>query len=303
MNLDFTSLKILVVGDLMLDHYLFGTSTRMSPEAPVPVVIPDKEVSIPGGAANVAMNLSSLGANVKCFGVVGNDKWGKTLLDLLDENRIDINNIEVVNEFRTTVKHRLYSNGNQVARLDIEDYLEKECSFMNSKYNDYDVIILSDYNKGVLAKPWFNKPKNIPVVMDPKKENSNFFNISVLTPNLNELSSISNTKIETPESIEFACKHLINKYNIDYILAKKGENGMSVFGKNNFNKHLDAHKVATPDVTGAGDTVIASFAVAYAKTKDIEQSATFSNMVASIAVGKSGTSTVTIKDINNYIKS
>ena len=157
MSFDFKSIKVLVIGDLMIDNYIMGSSSRLSPEAPVPVIRPSSNYSIAGGAANVAMNMSSLGAQVSCAGVIGDDSWGKKLLSILNKKGIDSRYIDKIRNFKTTVKQRIYSNDKQIARIDNEQILEQKCSFMDQKFNNYDVIILSDYDKGVLTTNWFQK--------------------------------------------------------------------------------------------------------------------------------------------------
>ena len=124
MKLDFSKLKVLLIGDFMVDHYIMGSSNKMSPEAPVPIVIPEEEYSIPGGAGNVAINLSTLGAKVSCVGTIGDDNWGKELLKNFIEKDIDINGVQVLPNHLTTLKQRIYSNGTQVARLDKERIFE-----------------------------------------------------------------------------------------------------------------------------------------------------------------------------------
>ena len=157
MSFDFQSVKVLVVGDLMIDSYIMGSSSRLSPEAPVPVIRPTSNYSIAGGAANVAMNMSSLGAQVSCAGVIGDDLWGEKLLSILNEKGIDSTYINKIKNFKTTLKQRIYSNDIQIARIDIEENLEQRCSFMDENFNNYDVIILSDYNKGVLQAIGFKE--------------------------------------------------------------------------------------------------------------------------------------------------
>ena len=153
MNLDFSDIKVLVVGDYMIDHYIIGESNRMSPEAPVPVVVPEEEYSIPGGAGNVAMNISTLGSQVTCFGAIGNDIFGKELIKIFDENNINSKYIETIENYSTIVKQRIYCNGIQVARVDKEEPIEwmPHQSINSLDFSDYDAIILSDYNKGVLS--------------------------------------------------------------------------------------------------------------------------------------------------------
>jgi len=300
MNMDFSDIKVLLVGDFMIDHYIIGTSNRMSPEAPVPVVTPKKEYSIPGGAGNVAMNLRTMGADVICVGAVGDDIWGKRLLLLLKNKGINIDGIDIIKNHPTTLKQRIYSDGKQVARLDTEKIIDWTSSFLSNNLKHYDTCILSDYNKGVIKNADIDM--NI-LIVDPKKEDFSLYkNAHIITPNLNELQRATKIKIQDDKSLIGACNELIAKYNFNYIVAKKGSKGMTIVGENSFVKHIKANPVDHPDVTGAGDTVIAALSIAYAKTQDIELSAQFANSAAAIAVSKSGTATVTIDEINNYIE-
>ncbi len=304
MNLDFSDIKVLVVGDYMIDHYIIGESNRMSPEAPVPVIVPKEEYSIPGGAGNVAMNISTLGSQVTCLGVIGNDFFGKELIKIFNENNISSKYIETIENYSTIVKQRIYCNGIQVARVDKEELIEwmPDQSINSLDFSDYDAIILSDYNKGVLVKPWFLKPKNTNVLLDPKSGYEHLFiHSNIITPNLNELKKISGMNVNSNDSIVNACNKLMKENSFDYIIAKKGDKGMTIVGNQNFIKHIEPHRVDNPDVTGAGDTVIAALSIAYAKTNDIEFSAKFANAAAAIAVNKTGTASVTIDEINNYI--
>ena len=179
MNLDFSDIKVLVVGDFMLDHYITGYSDRMSPEAPVPVLLPKEEYSVPGGAGNVALNLNSMGVQVSCIGVIGNDMAGKTLIELLSNNGIDVSSFINADKHQTTLKKRIYCDKKQVLRIDKEkvlnsSYNEKINSLIKDKIKDCDILILSDYNKGVLNEDTISyaiKSANIPVIIDPKKKN------------------------------------------------------------------------------------------------------------------------------------
>ncbi len=298
MSLDFSNIKTLLIGDFMIDHYIMGNSHRMSPEAPVPVIIPEEEYSIPGGAGNVAMNLRSMGAQVTCAGAVGNDNWGRKLISILNDEGISTNYINIIDNHVTTLKKRFYSNGKQIVRIDQEICLDWE-SNEEIDYKEYDIIIVSDYNKGVINS--ININADI-VIVDPKKNDfSSYKSAHIITPNLNELQRATNSKIKDDQSIIDACNELIKINGFDYIVAKKGSKGMIVVGKDNFVKKIDAHPVENPDVTGAGDTVISTLSLAYAFTGDIERSAKIANTAAAIAVNKTGTASVTIDEINNYI--
>jgi rfaE bifunctional protein kinase chain/domain len=299
MKLDFSDITILVAGDFMIDHYIMGTSNRVSPEAPVPVVIPKEEYSIPGGAGNVAMNLCAMGANVSCLGTVGDDSWGERLLSLLKNKGINIDGIEIIKNHPTTLKQRIYSNGKQVARLDIEKILDWTPEISDDNLHNYDACIVSDYNKGAAN----NISLDLDIlIVDPKKDDfAQYKNFKIITPNLSELQKASKIEIKNDQTIVDACNELIEKNNFDYIVAKKGDKGITIVGKDNFVKHVKAHTVKNPDVTGAGDTVIAVLSVVYAKTKDIELSVKIANAAAAIVVEKSGTATTTIEEIEKLL--
>ena len=304
MNLDFKDLKVLLVGDFMVDQYIFCSSTRMSPEAPVPVLNPEKTYSTPGGAGNVAFNLSALGASVTCVGCIGSDSEGNELTQLLEEKDINTE-LLCTTGLPTTIKRRYYANGNQVLRVDVEqDLKDWTPSIDEMEYDKYDLILFSDYNKGVLNNRWFSNIQCKNIFVDPKKDDFSFYsNATIITPNLNELQRASNFKIIDNESVVKTCQMIMEKNsNLKYILAKKGDKGMTIVGKNDYVKHIDAHKVDNPDVTGAGDTVIAAFSLAFTKTNDIEGAAKIANTAAAIVVGKKGTASVTIEEINNYIR-
>jgi rfaE bifunctional protein kinase chain/domain len=301
MNLDFSNIKVLVVGDFMIDHYIIGTSNRMSPEAPVPVVIPEQEYSIAGGAGNVAMNLRAMGADVTCLGFVGDDSWGKKLLSILENENINTKHISIVDNHPTTLKQRIYSNGKQVARLDTEKIIDWEPD-EDSINESYDVTILSDYNKGVLNGSWFSVPNLDNMIVDPKKDDfTHYKDAKIITPNLNELQRASKIEINDDKSIINACNKLIKECDFSYIVVKKGNKGMIVVGKNNFVKHVEAHSVKNPDVTGAGDTVVAALSLVFAKTKDIEISVKVANAAAAVVVGKSGTATAALDEIKELL--
>ena len=300
MNLDFSDIKVLLIGDFMVDHYIIGTSNRISPEAPIPVVIPEKDYSIPGGAGNVAMNLSLLGANVMCVGCIGNDIWGEKLLSILKNEGIKTEGIELIDDHPTTLKQRIYSDGKQVARLDTEKIINWQPN--SELQQNYDIIILSDYNKGVLNNLWFDISNLDNVIVDPKKDSFNHYRgANIITPNLNELKKASNIDIKDDKSIIDACNQLIKENNFKYIVAKKGDQGMTIVGANSFVKHVEAHTIENPDVTGAGDTVIAALSLAYAQTKDIELATKIANAAAAIVVGKNGTATTSVEEIEELL--
>ena len=148
---DFSNLKVLLIGDFMLDHYLIGESTRKSPEAPVPVIIPKEDIYIPGGAGNVAMNLSALGVKAYCVGVVGNDEYGEKIISFLQNQGHDTSEIAIINNHQTTLKRRILSNSEQIARIDLEKKIDWHPKLNSIFLNDFDVCIISDYDKGVVC--------------------------------------------------------------------------------------------------------------------------------------------------------
>jgi len=299
MKLDFSDIKVLLIGDFMIDHYIMGASTRISPEAPVPVVVPQEEYSIPGGAGNVAMNLSAMGADVTCLGTVGDDIWGKKLISILENEGININKIKIIQNHPTTLKQRIYSNGKQVARLDKERTIDFKSDFLAKNINNYDVCILSDYNKGVISDININTDM---VIVDPKKDDFSLYkNAHIITPNLNELQRATGVDIDNDQSIIDVCNQLIKENNFTYIIAKKGAEGIVIIGKDNFVKRIKPHHVDSPDVTGAGDTVISVLSIAYAKSRDIELSAKIANAAAAIVVGKPGTATAKVKEVEKLL--
>lgn len=296
---DFSDIKVLLIGDFMIDHYIMGHSDRISPEAPVPVVIPQSEFSIPGGAGNVAMNLSSMGAKVSCIGSVGDDIWGEKLIKILNSRGIQTAGIKVFNGHATTLKTRIYVRDKQVARIDQEEKLD-----FNEKPEiscNYDIIVLSDYNKGVLSKIWFEM-QNKDIVVDPKKDSFSFYKgAKIITPNMLELQNATGIALKNNDSIINACQKLITNYDFEYVVAKKGHKGITVVGKDGFLNNVEAYDVSNPDVTGAGDTVIAALSIAYAKTRDIIFSVKFANAAAAVVVGKTGTAMPTINEIEKIL--
>ncbi len=238
MRLDFSKINVLLIGDFMIDSYVNGNSTRQSPEAPVPVIKEHKIDLIPGGAGNVAMNLKSLGANVSCLGYIGNDLPGEVLKKIFNEKGIDHKHLQI-EKILTTVKKRFLSNGKQILRIDYEEILDnwKPRSISELEIKNFDIIILSDYNKGVLNNDWFKNLKFQNIIADPKKNNFSFYsNVKIITPNLNELQRTTKVELKDFDSIQKACNEILVKTNLEYIIAKMGDKGMMVVGKNNFLK-------------------------------------------------------------------
>ena len=289
----FNKAKILVVGDAMLDKYSFGNTNRISPEAPVPVLKIERETLKPGGAANVAANISSLGLNVSLLAEVGIDSNGKTLRALLKSLKIDLIS-GADKSYKTTTKTRVISQNQQLIRIDDEDDNYKNPINSSSKeierlIKKSDAIIFSDYNKGSLKNisqliKIANKHKKI-VFIDPKGSNfDSYKNSFVITPNLNEFEKIVGSCKNHKEIIKKA-KQLSSKLNINSILVTLGSDGMILVRKNKKAEHIKATSANEVfDVTGAGDTVIAVLCAAYISFED--DNLHFASIVSNIAAGE-----------------
>lgn len=301
----FNGLRVLVIGDVMMDAYVLGKVTRISPEAPVPIISLENEEERIGGAGNVALNLVALGAKPIIATAVGTDSNGEKLSNLLKSNGISIDGVIYSENRKTTVKTRVISNKQHLLRIDSEDTYPiskiEEDQLINRIENliklGLEAIIFEDYNKGVLTENLISKvidlaqKHNIPTAVDPKKEN--FFayrNVTLFKPNLKELKegmnvnfNISSNKID----FEMAVDSLEQKLNNEISFITLSEHG--VFIKNSRNKHYaKAHLRNISDVSGAGDTVIAVATLCLASKLEIEQIAEISNIAGGLVCEKSG---------------
>ena len=304
--------NILVIGDLMIDHYLWGSCERISPEAPVQVVDIQKETTVLGGAGNVINNLRALGANVSVSSVIGNDSIGEELLSMLASIDVDCKNIITQNGRKTSKKSRVIASSQQVIRYDkeskenIEDIsVSKILDSLVGNIKEYDIIILSDYGKGVLRTALCQgiielaKNHNIKVLVDPKGSDfSKYKGSYLLTPNKKEAILATGIDIKDKVSLEKALLQLKSECALGVSLITLSEDGIATFD----NKLEVFPTVAKEvyDVTGAGDTVIASIAFALSLEKTIEETAKFANLAAGVVVGKIGSATVTIDEIEEY---
>ena len=302
-------LKALVVGDFMLDHYIYGQSERMSPEANVPVILPIKEEYILGGAANVISNLQSLNVDVTCMGILGDDQNGKKINSLLEKIGIQNSFFIISKDSPTTLKRRVYLSDKQFVRIDYEKkhdhiFSNQLIETFEKLDKNFDFIILSDYNKGVLNEKLIHhiiENVDIPVIVDPKKNNFNIYGgATIITPNLNELSLATNIKCNNKNNILSACNKVLNESKIKFIVATMGDKGMMVVGEN-LNKFISQIEIPNADVSGAGDTVVSSLSLSYIISNDIIYSSQVANIAASIAVSKKGTYAVKLSELNNRI--
>ena len=303
------SVKVLVVGDIILDQYIYGETNRISPEAPVPIVKVNHTEERPGGAANVALNVASLDTNTQLLGVTGNDEASKRLENILIKKNVKCHFVYQDNH-PTTTKRRVLSQHQQLLRLDYEnDANTVKTTGLVEKYIELlkqaDIVILSDYAKGGLvdieALIKHAKAKNIPVLVDPKSKDFNCYkNASILTPNEKEFRIVVGD-FETNDTLTEKAEALLKTLNLDALLITRGEKGVALVQKNTPIMHLKAATHEVFDVTGAGDTVIAVLAVAIANNLSLESATLLANTAAGLVVEKLGTATVSTNEINKNL--
>jgi len=302
---------ILVIGDFMIDHYLWGKSDRISPEAPVPVVEVIKEEDRLGGAGNVVNNLLSLGSEVIVSTILGDEN--ERMFKLLNEKNIDTSGVFVDENRKTIIKSRVIASNHQVIRYDKEtkeniskEYEQKILNFVKSKIDEVDLILLSDYEKGVLTPNLTQSlidlanTKNKKLIIDPKNNFYKYQNAYMIKPNKKELSVATKIEINTKEDLLKAGWALKEELNLEYLLVTLSEEGMALFGEEFIQIPTLAKEVY--DVTGAGDTVLASLGYYLAKNDDLIEAMHFANAAAAVVVGKVGSATVTIDEILHYEK-
>ncbi|WP_342220099.1 bifunctional D-glycero-beta-D-manno-heptose-7-phosphate kinase/D-glycero-beta-D-manno-heptose 1-phosphate adenylyltransferase HldE [Rickettsiella endosymbiont of Miltochrista miniata] len=306
----FQSIRALVVGDVMLDRYWSGDTSRISPEAPVPIVHIQKLEERPGGAGNVALNIAALGAQVDLLSFCGDDNEGDILEKKLSQASVNCY-LHKIPQSRTVTKLRILSLHQQLIRLDFEekpyqiDYTHLKQLF-DQRLKYCDVVILSDYAKGCLAYAQeliqSARKAGKPVFVDPK---SNDFNIyqgaTVLTPNRKEFEVVVD-RCDSEHSLLRKGTQLLEKHNFQAVLVTRGEQGMTLIQKDRPEVYLPAYAKQVYDVTGAGDTAIACLALTYAAQADLVQSAQLANIAAGIVVGKLGAATVSPAELRRAIQ-
>ena len=298
----FDGKRIAVIGDMMLDGYFWGDVKRISPEAPVPVLEVEDEFFRFGGAANVALNILTLGGIPVPVGVIGDDTYGKIFSGLVKDKRIEEKGIIVDKERPTTTKTRVIANNQHVVRIDKEskayisnDVEEKISVFLASVIDSLNGIILQDYNKGILTPSLISKiisianRKNILITVDPKFDN--FFeykNVTVFKPNRKETETVLGIRIKDDKDISSAGNNLLRKLNSEYVLLTLGEGGIAVFEKGNKERRMPTKARKVADVSGAGDTVISTLTVALAAGANIYEACFLANYAAGIVCGEVG---------------
>tara|TARA_Y100001980_G_C14529606_1_gene305423 strand:- start:12 stop:968 length:957 start_codon:yes stop_codon:yes gene_type:complete len=304
-----SSPKILVVGDIMLDRFIFGDVYRISPEAPVPIVRAMEEKYSLGGCGNVLRNLINLGAKVSIISFVGKDQAGDRIRQDLKKKEISTRHIVKSKFIRTTEKMRIVAEGQQLVRVDwdasnlSDQNLNQLLKQVSQKMVDVDGVIISDYNKGVCTELIVNdiitkaKKVKIPVFIDPKGKNWNkYFGASVITPNLREAEDALGKMLKSDEDVEEAGMEICTNLGLNACLITRGSNGMSYISKD-YKLHVCSEAKEIYDVSGAGDTVIASFASGMIAGLSPETVTRFSNKAAGIVVGHIGTTAITISEL------
>ena len=300
----FAKTNLLVVGDVMLDRYWFGDSDRISPEAPVPVVQVSKVDERLGGAANVARNVAALGANTTILGVVGEDEAGKRIGELLRQSGVN-SQLEVDPQVPTTVKLRVIARQQQLIRLDFEETpsqtaLEQKLARFEKALGTADVLVLSDYGKGALSQVAamieYARAQNKVILVDPKGEDyEKYRGATVITPNRSELRQVVGRWADEDDLTRRA-QDLRRSLGIQALLLTRSEEGMSLFTDQGVS-HVRAQAREVFDVSGAGDTVIATLAVALAAQWPLDRAMALANRAGGIVVGKLGTATVTSEEL------
>ena len=307
--------RILVIGDVMLDEFIWGKVSRISPEAPVPVVAVTKETRLLGGAANVVHNLSSLGAKVALCGIIGRDRAGEEVKRMLDALGVETDSLLVDGSRPTTVKTRVIAHHQQVVRFDKEDVrplrgplLRELLRFIEGYWGGADGVIISDYGKGVIGRELMDlilkrrREDGKLVVVDPKMNNFHLYQgVSALTPNTAEAEGASQRQIEDERSLEGVGKLLLRRFRSDALLITRGEEGMALFERGKGMILIPTVAQEVYDVTGAGDTVVATFTLCVASGMGYPQAAAVANCAAGVVVGKVGTAVVTPSELKGAL--
>lgn len=332
----FQDKRILIIGDIIVDEYMWGEVNRISPEAPVPVFDMYEETIGCGGAANVAQNITSIGAQAELIGVIGKDRDGEKLLQMINSQNVDTSSICVDVQRPTSKKTRVIatsdsphinkqsienntSDGHQLLRIDRESkqeinamVKERLLSAIQSKLPDTDGIIFSDYDKGVVTKDLiqniirYAKPYNIPIVADPKRNNFwKYEGVTALTPNHVETGLAVQSEISDVAHLISAGEEILQRLKLNSLLITRDAEGMSLFqfdsNKNLQVEHIPPQTSVVTDVTGAGDTVVAVFTLCLGTKADYLTAAHLSSIAGGIVVGKMGCATVTIQELHNSI--
>lgn len=308
--------RIAVIGDLILDRYLWGNVERISPEAPVPVLDLQEETFVLGGAANVAHNLAALGAQVEIVGAVGQDLERERVLELFEKAKIGTGGVLTDTARPTTSKTRVIGHNQQIVRVDREkrtpiamEMVSRAHDYLESVLPKLSAIIISDYAKGVITEPLLDavralvRNRPVPVVVDPKHAQFGVYrDFTIMTPNQGEAAMGAGFKIKDELTLVEAGYKLRTSLNMEAVLITRGPQGMSLFQKGKEVVHFPAQVRNVYDVTGAGDTVTSVMALALAAGMSLHDASLLANYAAGIVVGKFGTATVTLDELRAVAK-
>ncbi len=302
---NYSAARVLVLGDLMLDRYWHGATSRISPEAPVPVVHVNTDEQRPGGAGNVALNIAALGSKVSLMGFTGTDEAAESLRQTLKKAGV-LCLFEALADYPTITKLRVMSRHQQLIRLDFEDGFQQADSDRllhqyHAEIGQAQVIVLSDYGKGTLdrVEQFIELARQMkkPVLVDPKGSNFSIYrNATLITPNLSEFEAVVGHCQDDQQLVERGM-NLLTGLNLDALLVTRGEQGMTLLKAGHEPLHLPTHAREVFDVTGAGDTVISVLAASLAAKTSLEEATVLANVGAGIVVGKMGTATVNTDEL------
>lgn len=312
----FDEAKVLLVGDVMVDEFIWGDVSRISPEAPVPVVKVTRETFVPGGAANVAANIASLGGKVFVTSVIGDDLNAERLRDEFLRRGINTDGLVVDSSRPTTLKTRIIAHSQQVVRVDRESKKEIGQTIIQRVFDqilqfleEIEILVISDYGKGVITPDLLARliplarEKGIPSIVDPKLKNYlSYKGINIITPNQNEAASFVKREIESDVDLVEIGREILSTLGCIAVLITRGERGMSLFEENGAITHIPTMAREVYDVTGAGDTVVGVLALSLASGAGIVEAATLANYAAGIVVGEVGTATVSQEELRRAIE-
>jgi rfaE bifunctional protein kinase chain/domain len=313
---EFPKATVLVLGDIIMDEYIWGDVSRISPEAPVPVVDVRQETKMLGGAANVVNNIASLGGRAVLCGVVGDDRTGAEIIERIENLNLPTAGILKVSSRPTTIKTRIIAQSQQVVRFDREsrkavdaEDVARVLSFIEEKKDEIQAILVSDYDKGLITGELMEglrklrRAYGVVLAVDPKPRHFHHYGgIDVITPNHHEAGAFCGFQIADQESLVQAGTQILEKLACRSVLITQGKDGMTLFEKNREITHIPTVARKVFDVTGAGDTVIGAFCLGLAAGMDFKSAATISNFAAGIVVGEVGTSTVKAEELKEVVR-
>ena len=314
----FSEAKVLVIGDIIMDEYVWGDVSRISPEAPVPVVEVKRETKMLGGAANVIHNIATLGAKPTLCGVVGQDHAGKAIINEINNMGLTSDGIVLEQGRSTSIKTRVVARNQQVVRFDREtrtdirpESIENLLTFIGENLDGLDAIVVADYGKGVISATLMKglrkliqsaPGESVKIAVDPKTGNFEYYHgVDVITPNHHEAGIFCRFEIVDEETLVRAGKQMLKELNCRSVLITQGKDGMTLFENGGEIIHIPTVAKNVFDVTGAGDTVIGTFSLALASGLDLKSAAVLSNYAAGIVVGEVGTSTVSAEELKKLI--